>query len=79
VVSRAECSLCPPWRQYPHKTVTQSHEQLRGDYAINASIAAAIEWVQFEVGDALRRAGAHDSNYLGTETKYQWWPARKNL
>jgi hypothetical protein len=28
--------------------------------------------VHFEVGDALRRAGAHNSNYVGVELKYQW-------
>jgi hypothetical protein len=51
---------------------TGSYEQLRGDYAINTNLAAAVEMVHFEVGDALRSAGAHNSNYLGVELKYQW-------
>ncbi|MHA6203442.1 alginate export family protein [Dyella soli] len=51
---------------------TGSYGQLRGDYAFNANLAAAVEMVHFEVGDALRRAGAHDSDYLGLELKYQW-------
>jgi len=51
---------------------TGSYGQLRGDYAINTNLAAAIEMVHFEVGDALRRAGAHNSNYVGVELKYQW-------
>jgi len=51
---------------------TGSYGQLRGDYAINSNLAAALEMVHFEVGDALRRAGAHNSNYLGMELKYLW-------
>ena len=51
---------------------TGSYGQLRGDYAINSNLVAALEMVHFEVGDALRRAGAHNSNYLGAELKYQW-------
>ena len=51
---------------------TGSYGQLRGDYAINTNLAAALEMVHFEVGDALRRAGAHNSNYLGLELKYLW-------
>jgi hypothetical protein len=51
---------------------TGNYGQLRGDYAINSNLAAAVEMVHFNVGDALRRAGAHDSNYLGLELKYQW-------
>jgi len=52
--------------------LTGTYGQLRGDYAINRNLAAAVEFVHFDVADALRRTGAHDSNYLGLELKYQW-------
>jgi hypothetical protein len=36
------------------------------------SLLAAVEAVRFQIGDALRRAGGHDSTYLGVELKYGW-------
>jgi hypothetical protein len=51
---------------------TGMYGQLRGDYVITTNLVAAVEVVHFEVGDALRRAGAHNSNYIGMELKYQW-------
>jgi hypothetical protein len=51
---------------------TGMYGQLRGDYVLTTNLVAAVEVVHFEVGDALRRAGAHNSNYVGMELKYQW-------
>lgn len=51
---------------------TGAYGQLRADYVVNAHLAAAVEMVHFDVGDAVRSAGGHDSNYLGVELKYLW-------
>jgi hypothetical protein len=31
-----------------------------------------VEMVHLDIGDAIRRAGGHNSNYLGVELKYMW-------
>jgi hypothetical protein len=51
---------------------TGAYGQLRADYAFNANLTGAVEAVHYQVGDALRRAGAHDSDYLGIELKFGW-------
>src|SRR5262249_14253090 len=51
---------------------TGAYGQLRADYRVNANLTSAIEAVHFGVGDALRRAGGHDSDYVGIEVKYVW-------
>ncbi|WP_082190183.1 alginate export family protein [Frateuria defendens] len=51
---------------------TGAYGQLRVDYGFNANLTGAIEAVHFRIGDALRQAGAHDSNYLGLELKLAW-------
>ncbi len=48
------------------------YTQLRADYAFNAHVSGAIEAVHYKIGDTLRAAGGHDSNYLGLELKYGW-------
>lgn len=48
------------------------YTQLRADYAFNANLTGAVEFVDFRIGDTLRQAGAHDSDYLGIELKYGW-------
>jgi hypothetical protein len=39
---------------------------------IDRATSFAIEAAHFKIGDALRNAGAHDSNYLGVEIKRGW-------
>jgi hypothetical protein len=51
---------------------TGTYGQFRADYALNSNTAVALEIVHFAVGSAIRRAGGHDSNYLGAEIKYGW-------
>jgi hypothetical protein len=51
---------------------TGSYGQLRVDWTIDRATAFAVEAVHFVIGDALRNAGAHDSNYLGVEIKRGW-------
>ena len=51
---------------------TGSYEQLRADYRVNRNLTSAIEAVHFTVGDVLRSAGGHDSDYVGIELKYLW-------
>jgi len=51
---------------------TGSYGQLRLDWTIDRAMSFAVEAVHFAIGDALRNAGAHDSNYLGVEIKRGW-------
>jgi Alginate export len=51
---------------------TGSYGQLRLDWTIDRATSFAIEAVHFKVGEAIRNAGGHDSNYLGVEIKRGW-------
>lgn len=51
---------------------TGVYSQLRADYAFDANLSGALEAVHYAVGDTIRAAGGHDSNYLGLELKYAW-------
>ncbi|WP_375787448.1 alginate export family protein [Bradyrhizobium sp. Pha-3] len=51
---------------------TGSYGQVRLDWTIDRATSFAVEAVHFAVGNALRSAGAHDSNYLGVEIKRGW-------
>ncbi|MBV9828315.1 MAG: alginate export family protein [Alphaproteobacteria bacterium] len=51
---------------------TGAYGQLRADYAFNGHLSGAVEAVHFAVGDAIRRAGGHDSDYVGVELKFGW-------
>jgi Alginate export len=51
---------------------TGTYEQLRTEWAINPRWAAAIEGVQYQVGDVIRRAGGLNANYLGVELRFGW-------
>lgn len=48
------------------------YEQLRVDWAITSTLSSAVEAVHYEIGNTLRQAGGHDSNYIGVEMKYSW-------
>ncbi|MBB4184437.1 hypothetical protein GGE07_001063 [Sinorhizobium terangae] len=51
---------------------TGYYAQLRMDYAVTPNLSAAAEFVHFDVGESLRRAGGHDSDYFGAELKLAW-------
>ncbi|MDE1150005.1 MAG: alginate export family protein [Azospirillaceae bacterium] len=51
---------------------TGIYGQLRADYAVTANLTTAVEAVHYVIGDTLRRAGGHDSDYLGIELKLGW-------
>jgi hypothetical protein len=51
---------------------TGSYGQVRLDWTIDRATSFAVEAVHFAIGDALRNAGGHDSNYLGVEIKSGW-------
>ena len=51
---------------------TGSYGQLRLDWTIDRATSFAIEAVHFKIGEALRNAGGHDSNYIGVEIKRGW-------
>ena len=46
--------------------------QTRADYAFDANLTGAVEFVHYVVGDTIRQAGGHSSTYLGVELKYAW-------
>jgi hypothetical protein len=51
---------------------TGAYGQLRADYAFDDHLTGAIELVHFEIGDAIRQAGGHTSNYAGVQLQYGW-------
>ena len=51
---------------------TGAYEQLRADYRMSEQWSSAIEAVHYGVGDVIRHAGGHDSDYVGVELKYLW-------
>jgi len=51
---------------------TGSYEQLRAEWQIDRSWAAAFEGVHYQAGDVIRRAGGRDVNYLGLELRFGW-------
>ena len=51
---------------------TGAYGQLRADYVFNGHLTGAVEAVHFAAGDAIRRAGGHDSDYVGVELKFGW-------
>lgn len=51
---------------------TGLYEQLRLDWVMTKNMSSALEAVHFQIGNSLRAAGAHDSDYLGVEIKFGW-------
>ncbi|MDB5394765.1 MAG: hypothetical protein JWM91_2271 [Rhodospirillales bacterium] len=51
---------------------TGTYGQIRVDYAMTSYSSVALEVVHFAAADAIRRAGGHDSNYVGLEYKWGW-------
>ena len=51
---------------------TGAYGQTRADWALTPHVSAALEAVHFAIGNAIRRAGGHDGDYLGTELKFGW-------
>jgi hypothetical protein len=49
---------------------TGAYAQLRIDYRFSPNLTGALEAVYYKIGDTLRQAGGHDSDYLGLELKY---------
>jgi Alginate export len=51
---------------------TGTYGQFRLDWAMTRSSSFAVEAVHFVVGDAIRRAGGHNSDYVGVQFAYGW-------
>jgi Alginate export len=51
---------------------TGSYGQVRVDWAVTPSTSFALEAVHFQIGDAIRRAGGHNSNYVGIQYAVGW-------
>lgn len=48
------------------------YQQLRVDWKMTDNLSSAVEAVHYNVGAALRHAGASDAEYVGVELKYLW-------
>ena len=51
---------------------TGAYAQLRADYRFAPALSSSMEVVRYNVGSALRSAGARDSDYVRLETKFSW-------
>jgi hypothetical protein len=51
---------------------TGIYGQFRVDYIFSPNLTGAVEAVHFQVGNAIRHAGGHNSDYLGVELKFSW-------
>ncbi|QNH19105.1 Alginate export [Xanthomonas sp. SS] len=51
---------------------TGRYTQLRLQRPLSPQLTAALEAVRYDVGSALRQAGARDSNYVGVELRWAW-------
>jgi hypothetical protein len=51
---------------------TGTYEQFRTDWTLSPHTSVALELVHFAIGDVLRAAGGHDSNYAGAEFRFAW-------
>jgi hypothetical protein len=46
--------------------------QIRGEWTITPNLSGFIETVRYWVGDVIRRAGGHDSQYVGVQLQFGW-------
>ena len=51
---------------------TGRYTQLRLQRPLSPQLVAALEAVRYDVGSALRQAGARDSDYVGVELRWAW-------
>jgi Alginate export len=51
---------------------TGVYEQLRAEWQIDRHWAAAVEGVQYQVGEVIRRAGGLNANYVSVELRFGW-------
>jgi len=51
---------------------TGRYTQLRLQRPLSPQLSAALEAVRYDVGSALRQAGARDSSYVGVELRWAW-------
>ncbi len=51
---------------------TAVYGQLRADCVFNAHLTGALEVNHYSIGETIRQAGGHDSDYVGVELKFQW-------
>jgi hypothetical protein len=51
---------------------TGKYGQLHVEIVLSRNASLSVEALRFVVGEAIRAAGGHDSDYLGLEIKYAW-------
>jgi len=51
---------------------TAVYGQLRADCIFDAHLTGAVEINHYAVGETIRQAGGHDSDYVAVELKFQW-------
>jgi hypothetical protein len=56
----------------PPGSYTGTYAQLRFDWAISRNVSFAVEAVHFNVGEAIRRAGGRNADYVGVQFAFGW-------
>ena len=56
---------------FAHDLVHGRLDKPRG-YGLAINLAGAVEVVRYWVGDVIRRAGGHDSQYVGVQLQFGW-------
>ena len=51
---------------------TALYEELRMEYVFNANLTGAIEVDHYNVGETIRQAGGHDSEYVSVQLQFGW-------
>lgn len=51
---------------------TAVYGQVRADCVFNSHLTGSLEIDHYAIGEVIRQAGGHDSDYLGAELDFQW-------
>ena len=51
---------------------TGTYGEVQLDWAMTSNLTFSVQAVRFDVGQAIQRAGGHDSDYLGVQIAYGW-------
>jgi hypothetical protein len=51
---------------------TGNYQQIRFDWIMSKNVTSALEYVHFQIAEALEAVGGSDSDYVGVEIKFGW-------
>jgi hypothetical protein len=52
--------------------LSSTYGELRIDWTVSRNFALALESEHYDVASVIRRAGGHDSDYVGIEARWGW-------